>query len=364
MAVTSLIDQHRALNAKFTQIAPDHVVVNHYGDPVAEHRAVAAGAGLIDRYYRSKLRLSGADALTFLNGQVTNDVAGLEVGQGVYAVATDAKGRCLGDPYIYRFPDSLMVDLEPTATEQTVASWQRHIIADDVTLSDISDEMNTLSLVGPRALEVIRAVAEGGVEEMAPLTFAGVGIAGQQVVVARSDFAGMEAYDLFLWTQALIPVWNRLLSAPEEVRPTPFGDAALTTLMVEAGAVRYGRDLTERNLPQEAGIERRAVSYSKGCYLGQEVICRIHSQGHVNRTLTGLVVAEGEEGHPAGGDKLIHEGKEAGWITQVVDSPTLGRPLALAYVKRDLSLPSTTLRARNRKGKEWHVEVVALPVGG
>ncbi len=363
MAVTSLIDQHRALDAKFTQIAPDHVVVNHYGDPVAEHRAVASGAGFIDRYYRSKLRIAGADAISFLNGQVTNDLAHLEVGHGVYAAATDAKGRCLGDPYIYRFPDSLMVDLEPSATEQTVASWQHHIIADEVTITDLSEEMNTVSVVGPHALETIRSVADGEVDELGPLTFAGISIAGQQVVVARSDFAGMAAYDLFLWTQALIPVWNRLLSAPERVRPTPFGDAALSTLMVEAGVVRYGRDLTERNLPQEAGIEQRAVSYNKGCYLGQEVICRIRSQGHVNRTLTGLVVSAEEEGRPAAGDKLIHEGKEAGWLTQVVDSPTLGRPLALGYVKRDLALPATTLRSRNRKGKEWHLEVVALPVG-
>lgn len=363
MAVTSLIDQHRALDAKFTQIIPDHVVVNHYGDPVAEHRAVASGAGLIDRYYRSKLRIAGADAITFLNGQVTNNLADLEVGQGVYAVATDAKGHCLGDPYIYRFPDSLMVDLEPSATAQTVASWQHHIIADEVTITDLSDEMSTLSVVGPRSLEVIRAVADSEVGELAPLTFAGISIAGQQTVVAHNNFAGIEAYDLFLWTQALIPVWNRLQEAPKEVRPTPFGDTALSTLMVEAGVVRYGRDLTDRNLPQEAGIEQRAVSYNKGCYLGQEVICRIHSQGHVNRTLTGLVVSAEEEGRPGAGDKLIHEGKEVGWLTQVVDSPTLGRPLALGYVKLDLARAGTALRSRNRKGREWHLEVVTLPIG-
>ncbi|NCO57916.1 MAG: aminomethyl transferase family protein [Deltaproteobacteria bacterium] len=362
MAVTSLIDQHRALDAKFTQIAPEHVVVNHYGDPLAEHRAVARGAGLIDRYYRSKLRVAGGDAVRFLNGQVTNDLAHLEVGHGVYALATDAKGHCLGDPYIYRFPDSLMVDLEPSATNPTVASWRHHIIADDVTLTDITGDMHTLSVVGPRALEAIRAVADTEVGELAPLAFAGVGIGGQQVVVARSDFTGGPAYDLFLWTQALIPVWNRLLAAPEKVRPTPFGDIALSSLMAEAGVVRYGRDLTDKNLPQEAGIEERAVSYTKGCYLGQEVICRIHSQGHPTRTLVGLVIAATEEGEPTAGDKLIHEGKEVGWLTQVVNSPTLGRPLALGYVKRNLALPSTTLRARNRKGKEVHLEVIALPV--
>ncbi|RMF83176.1 MAG: aminomethyl transferase family protein [Nitrospirae bacterium] len=361
MAVTPLIDQHRELEARFTQIEPDHVVVNHYGDPVEEHRAVAEGCGLIDRYYRTKVKVAGADALTFLNGQVTNDVRRLEVGHGVYAVAADAKGHCLGDPFIYRFPDSLLVDLEPAATEATLASWRAHVVADDVTFEELTGEMRTLSLVGPRAFEAVQAAAEGEVAPLEPLRFAGVAIAGQPVVVARSDFPGLEAYDLFLWTQALIPVWRRLLELPEGVRPRPFGDAALTTLMAERGRPRYGRDLTERNLPQEAGIEAIAVSYDKGCYLGQEVICRIHSQGHVNRRLTGLVVAEGE-GRPAAGDKLIHEGKEAGWITQVVDSPTLGRPLALAYVRRNLAEPGSRLRARNRKGKEWRMEVVGLPV--
>ena len=359
MAVTPLVDLHRQLDARFTQIQPDHVVVNHYGDPLAEHRAVVAGVGLIDRYYRSKLKASGADAVTFLNSQVTNEVAKLAVGQGTYATATDRKGKVLGDPYIYRFPDSVLVDVEPTAIEGMVGSWNRHIIADDVRIDDLTGDMNTLSLVGPRSVDALRAACDNELPAIEPLHFAGLQIAGQQVVCARSDFAGSESYDLFLWTQALIPVWSHLMKVAKQVRPTPFGDAALTTLMVEAGQPRYGRDLTDRNLPQEAGIEERAISYAKGCYIGQEVVCRVHNYGHVNRSLAGLLV-EGD-GLPAADDKILADGSEIGWITQAVDSPTLGRAIALGYVKRDWLTPGTELHARNRKGREWRLEVVPLP---
>jgi folate-binding protein YgfZ len=359
MAVTPLVDLHRQLDARFTQIQPDHVVVNHYGDPVAEHRAVVAGVGIIDRYYRSKLKVSGSDALTFVNSQVTNEVAKLEIGRGAYATATDRKGKVLGDPYIYRFPDSLLVDVEPTATEAMVASWNHHIISDDVRIDDLAAEMNTVSLVGPRSRDTLRAACDGELPVIEPLQFVGLQIEDQPVVCARSDFAGMESYDLFLWTQALIPVWNQLTNVAEDVRPTPFGDAALTTLMVEAGQPRYGRDLTDRNLPQEAGIEERAISYAKGCYIGQEVVCRVHNYGHVNRSLAGLLV-DGD-GLPAAEDKILADATEVGWITQAVDSPTLGRSIALGYVKRDWLSPGTELHVRNRKGREWRLEVVPLP---
>jgi folate-binding protein YgfZ len=359
MAVTPLVDLHRQLDARFTQIQPDHVVVNHYGDPMAEHRAVASGVGLIDRYYRTKLKVTGPDAVPFLNGQITNDAAKLEVGWGIYSVAVDRKGKVLGDPFVYRFPDSLLVDVEPAATEAMVASWNHHIIADDVRIEDLTGDMNTLSLVGPRGHDVLAAACDGGLPEVAPLQFVGVQIAGEQLVCVRSDFAGVDSYDLFLWTQSLIPVWTRLMKLPKNVRPMPFGDAALTTLMVEAGQPRFGRDLTDRNLPQEAGIEERAISYAKGCYIGQEVICRVHNFGHVTRSLTGLLV--GGEGLPAPTEKILADGTEVGWITQAVDSPSLGRPIALGYVKRDWLAPGTQLLARSRKGREWPLEVVALP---
>jgi len=359
MAVTPLVDLHRQLEARFTQIQPDHVVVNHYGDPVAEHHAVASGVGLIDRYYRTKLKVAGSEAISFLNGQVTNDLARLEVGHGIYTAAVDRKGKMLGDPFVYRFPDSLLVDVEPMATEAMVASWNHHIIADDVRIDELTGDMNTVSLVGPRSRDALAAACDAELPEITPLQFVAVQIAGQQGVCARSDFAGVESYDLFLWTQALIPAWTKLMKLPKKVRPTPFGDAALTTLMVEGGQPRFGRDLTDRNLPQEAGIEERAISYAKGCYIGQEVICRVHNFGHVTRSLTGLLV--GGEGLPAANEKILADGAEVGWITQAVDSPTLGRPIALGYVKRDWLAPGTQLQARSRKGREWPLEVTVLP---
>ena len=167
-------------------------------------------------------------------------------------------------------------------------------------------------------------------------------------------------FDLFAPTAALGAVADKLIAAAKDVGGRPCGWQALEMVRIEAGLPRFGADMDETNLPSETGIEERAVSYMKGCYIGQEVIARIRTYGRVAKSLRGLVLLDDLETLPARGDKLIHNGKEAGYITSALNSPAFRRNIALGYVRRECDQPGTELQLR--KGKlERRAIVVCLP---
>ncbi|MBI3892599.1 MAG: aminomethyl transferase family protein, partial [Candidatus Wallbacteria bacterium] len=332
-----LHDLEHQLAARFAEEGGCEVP-SSYQDPEGEYRAVRTDCGMADRCHRGKVSVEGPDAREFLHGFVTNDIKGLAEDAACYAAILNLKGKMVADARVLGVDGKLLLDLEPGLAGAVAQHLDKYAIGVKVELKDVSEELGSIGLYGPEAPRVLGTFLG---EEVGPLPETQVldcAFDGEPLWIAGSDLAGEDGYDLIA-ARALMPaLWGALLAAGTGLRPV--GTAALEILRVEAGVPRYGRDMDENTIPLEAGLDH-AISYTKGCYLGQEVIARISHQGHVNRKLTGFVLDRGVR--PAPGTKLLAADRETGWLTTVVDSPALGRPVALGLARREYLEPGTRL---------------------
>ena len=311
---------------------------------IDEDRTLREACGMLDRSERGKLALSGADAVEFLNGQVTNELATLAPGEGRYAAFLTHKGKMLGDLRVLAVDGDdgaleLLLDTERATLQGLFDMIRRFKVGYRVELHKRTLERGLISLIGPRA----GAVA-GGEPGAAEHDNAAVAIDGIDALAIRTD-AGV---DLLCRADDT----ERLAAALREHGAADVSEAAAERLRVESGRPRYGLDLDESVIPQEAGLNERAVSFTKGCYVGQETVARLFYKGKPNRHLRGLRLSA-----PAGGgEPLLLGDREVGRISSVADSPRLG-PIALALVRREAE-PGTELRVG---GGATTGEVVELP---
>jgi folate-binding protein YgfZ len=332
MKPLTLHNFHAARTAAFCDLNGLEAVA-HYQDPSAEYAAIHERASVLDLSFRSRLCLTGADRLRFLHGQVTNDVLGLAPESGCYAALVSAKGKMVSDLNLYRLADEILLDFEPGLAGRVSQRLEQFIIADDVRVADPSDVYSLLSVQGPGAAAVVEAA---GIETPAwnqPFSVRVTRRAGDgdlyAMVHARLGTCGC---DLFIPTPSL-ETWARELEAAAIAQGGSLaGWDALETARIEAGIPRFGVDLDETTLPPEAGIESRAISTSKGCYIGQEILARIRTYGHVNRKLHGLRCMSGLKNLPRRGDKVYKGDLEIGYVTSATYSPTLKTNVALAYL--------------------------------
>ncbi len=267
------------------------------------YEALHNGAAVVDYSTRGRIRATGEDRKRLLHALTTNQVQEMEAGDTRYAFFLNAQGRILSDVWIYCGADYLLLDLEPEAREKIYAHLDRYIIADDVTLEDVTATTSELEVAGPGAPEPAAAAA----------VFRGTltGQPGYRIVVSAAE---REARIAELLQQGCVA------GTAEEAN----------VVRVENGVARYGEDITEANLAQETRIAA-ALHFSKGCYLGQEIVERVRSRGHVNKTLWPLTIAATEP--PPPGAKVLSGDKEAGEITSAVFSPAQGVVRALAYLR-------------------------------
>lgn len=337
---------HEALGARFAQTG-EREVVAHYGDPLAECRSVRQAVGLADLSHRGKIRLAGKDRGEFLHGLVTNTINTLQPGEGVYAVFTTPKAKILGDAVVSCLAESLWLAVPGEIAATMASHLDRHLFTADVTIEDNTDRFACLSLQGPAAQKVLEA-AVPGVVPPAPYGVWEGAWKDHPLLVVGGASTGEEGYDLFLPVEESISLWESLMEFGKPWGLQPFGLEALEILRIEAGIPRYGAELDDTVIPLEARLDH-AISYTKGCYVGQETIARIHYQGHVNRVLVGLKV-EGTTA-PSQGDVLYKEGQEVGRVTSAVFSPMLSTVLALGYAKRAASEPGTVLTVLGGSGE-------------
>jgi folate-binding protein YgfZ len=310
--------------------------------------------------YRRKIRVSGEDRTSFLQGMLSNDIAKLEPGQGCHATFLTVQGKVVADPRVFIFQDHILLDVEPAAAEGLLGGLDRHIVADDVDLQDVTSELAAVSIQGPRADQVVEVLAGQVVALRRDLDVRDIVVGGAEAKLVRVRETGEIGYELFLPAASAAQTWASLMSPGKPFDLGPVGHAAFNVLRIEAGIPWYGADVDDTRLVLEAGLER-AVSTTKGCYLGQEVVERASARGHVNRRLIGLRILGG--GVPRAGACVRVEGKEVGVVTSAVESPALGRPIALAYVRREYLQPGTQVRV---DGPEEPVpaEVTPLPFFG
>ena len=307
---------------------------------VADYRVLTEACGLLDRSERGKLALAGTGAKEFLDGQITNAVESLNSGQGVYAAFLSPKGKMLGDLRVLDLGDELFLDTERSALQELFNMIRRYRIGYDVELHKRTVERGLLSLIGPEA----RAVA--GAEDLPEEEHANATgeVDGTQVRFVITD-AGVDLICDAADTDALAAgLRGRGAVDVDEV--------AAEVLRVEAGRPRYGIDLDDTVIPQEAGLNERAVSFTKGCYVGQETVARLHYRGKPNRHLRGLRLSA----PAAHGDELRLGERTVGKVGTAVVSPRHG-PVALALVRREAE-PGTTIAVGDG---DTTAEVVELP---
>ena len=266
---------------------------------------------LIDLSDRAKLRVTGPDRIRFLNGQLTNDIANLKPGISGYACALSAKGKLCGDLFVTPLKDALLLDYEPALRHSIPPRLEKYLIADEVELEDVTEQFALFHVAGVMLPDAI--LPEGA--------------------VTTSNRFAIDGQDL------LLPATLKNLVS-KLVNQAAFTYSELERFRIEQGIPRWGTELSEEVIPNEAGLDERAVSYTKGCYLGQEIISRIKSLGHVNRHLRGVRLIEGSDLEP--GDKLtIEDGKQIGAVTSADMSERLGGWIGLAYLRRGFDQPGT-----------------------
>ncbi len=332
--------------------------------PSADYRAAREGAALFDLSDRGKVELTGPEAAVFLHNLSSNDVKGLAYSRGCEAFLCNVQARVLAWALIWHVKifddhallsshDSFWLDVDPGFGETVARHLDRHLISERAEIADRTDAFAHLHLAGPQAPALMEAAGITGLQEL-ELMQAGWGAGTVQF--RRRDRLGVPGFDVVCPAGQAPALRQSYLDAGAK----PAGSETYEILRVEAGTPVYGKDLDESRLAPEVNRTKQAVSYNKGCYLGQEPIVRIRDLGHVNRVLMGLRIAGGEP-VPVG-SKLWRDGKEAGQVTSAVVSPELGT-VALVYVRRGSAEPGTALEVEAGGGRRA-ATVAAPPLQG
>lgn len=316
---------HQAAGAAFIEVN-GRQAVDHYGDWRAEYDALRQNAAVFDFSFRSRLCLLGADRQRFLHGQVTNNIKDLAPGQGCYAALVSARGKLQSDLFVYRLEDEILLDFEPGFTALVTERLEKFIIAEDVQIADVAPHYGLLSVQGPKAADVLRRLSPPLALPEKPLSIVKT---DREIYVGRWPRLRSDGFDLFVPVASLREVAGQLAAAGALC-----GWQAFETARIEDGIPRFGMDMDETNLAPEA-LDTRAISYAKGCYIGQEVIARIRTYGQVAKSLRHLRLEGDVKELPLPRAKIFVEDKEAGYITSVTRSPASQAVIALGYIRRD-----------------------------
>ena len=353
-----LSEVHTPLGAVYGRVRGVEVP-RHYGDPGAEYQAARKGIAIRDRSHRARLLVLGRGPISVFQGVLTGRMPGAPVvfREGLlkagleYSAVLTPKGRMIADLRVMWGPDpeqeGLFLDVPAAAIEPLLAHLKRCVPPRLATIEDVTADSGLITVLGPEAADTIAEIVLGSasyaaeVEGLAEGEFLESqndeddGFPSGGVRIARTCDVDVPAWDLFVSAGRFREVWDSLIKAGA----APIGAGVWDTLRVEAGRPAYGVDMDESTILSETGLVDRAVDHTKGCYTGQEIIVRIRDRGHVNRSLRGLLLAEGPA--PKSGTELFREDRVVGGITSVVESPRRsgpgGGPIGLGYVHRDVS---------------------------
>jgi folate-binding protein YgfZ len=306
---------------------------------LVEYAALHTAAGLVRLDDRTQIELTGDDRVTFLHNLCTNDIKKLAAGKGCEAFLCNAQGRTLAHVYVFCRADSLVLETVPGQGEFLLKHLDRYLIRERVELHDRTGQWAELLLAGPQAGLIVAQRFE--LPQLPPelLAHCQAPCAGGELSIRKVDWIGPQAWLLSLPRPLLADAASQL----EQLGAMPCGPAAFEMARMEQGTPLYGVDITDKNLPQELARDQKAISFTKGCYLGQETIARIDALGHVNQTLCG--VRWSGSAVPAAGTELSAGSKVVGHVTSAAFSPACHTALALAYVRRGFNEPGQVLQS-------------------
>jgi len=306
-----------------------------FGDWRGEYGYLRESVALLDKNYRAILEFTGPDRVRYLNAILTNNVKDLLPNHGVVSLFLSPQGRILAELETYALPESLLCISFAMIRARLVAELDKYIIMDDVTLTDRTEEFGTLALEGPKAPEVAQRLSGVDLLVLDELEFCEAHVGGISCKVLRRSPGGVLGAEFLVARAQLGTLWEKLLAATREAGGGPAGYTALNALRLELGVPWFGYDFGEKQIPHEAGLQDSHISYTKGCYTGQEIVERVRSRGQVNRVRV-MVRFDAKE-IPAAGTALVSEGKEFGFVTRAGFSPRLSAPIGMGYVRREKS---------------------------
>jgi folate-binding protein YgfZ len=332
MGLTALQTQHPGLGSAQGDYR-GATAAARFDSPERELAALRNSCGVYDLGYRAKISLTGADRVRWLNGMVTNNIRDLAPERGVYAFLLNPQGHILGDLYAYNRGDSIIVDTDHSQVEKILATFDHYIIMDDVEVANLSDSLTALSIAGPKSPEVL---ASCGIEvrDLQPLQVFDTALEGTPCTIVRGEDLEYPSYELWMPSGDVHKFWAALVAHGA----TPAGSEALEWRRILSGIPLYGVDIRERDLPQETE-QTRALNFSKGCYIGQEIVERIRSRGAVHRKFAAFRAPGPQPIAP--GSKIVVNEKEVGEITSaaVLHIADEEKTVALGYVRREIGTP-------------------------
>jgi folate-binding protein YgfZ len=318
-----------------------------FGDPSAEFRHVRESVALIDKNYRAYLAFTGPDRVRYLNAILTNNVKDLSSGQGNVSLLLNPQGHILAEIETNALPDKLFCVSYAMIRERLIEWLDKYIIMDDVTLTDETHRFGTLALEGPKAAALVREISGVDIGPLREFSSMDGAVDAIPCRIVKRSPGGIAGAEFVVPQENLAALWQVLLEAARSHGGGPMGYAALSGLRLAQGVPWFGYDFGEKQIPHEAGLQDSHISYTKGCYTGQEIVERVRSRGQVNRQRVGLVFSG--DAVPQAGSPLMMDGKEVGYVTRAAKAwdSVPARVLGMGYVRREAGAPGTVLQCAN-----------------
>lgn len=331
------------------------VLPDRFGDWKAEYRFASESVALLDKNYRAYLEFPGPDRARYLNAILTNDIKCLRAGHGNVSLFLNPQGHIQAEIETYALTEKLFCVSFAMIRERLIEGLDKYIIMDDVTLTDRTPDYATVALEGPKAAKVAGELSGVDLAAMDELEMKDATVGAVPYRVIRRSPGAAAGAEFLVERGHVETLWNSLLDGTRKHGGGPAGYTALNAIRLEQGIPWYGYDFGEKQIPHEAGLQDSHISYTKGCYTGQEIVERVRSRGHANRVRVSLKFEA--MAMPGAGVTLLSEGKEVGFVTRAGFSPRLNATIGMGYVRREKSAAGTTLEMAGGTA-----QVIATPV--
>jgi len=336
---TRLYDRHVALGARMVEFAGWLLPVQYPTGPKAEHNAVRTTAGVFDIDHMGQVKVSGPDALAFLQRMMTADVGKIEPWQANYALMCYADGTIVDDVFIYRLNDRYMVAINASNNRKDTRWLRAHTSSFDVTIDNVSEQTYMLALQGPNAEAYLQPITDGNLSGLSYHCAMRTIIAGVDCLIGRTGYTGEDGFEIYFAEKEAGPVWDAIMSAGQSHGLVPCGLAARDSLRLEPCLPLYGDEISATTNPLEAGLGW-AVSFEKGHFLGRDALMKVWLERPKRRL---VAFSMRDRGVPRHGYDVVHDEHVVGTVTSGIYSPTLDDFVGLAYVPSDLRKPGTEL---------------------
>jgi folate-binding protein YgfZ len=333
---TPLAEEHRAAGARLTEFS-GCMLPESFSDFESEYRAAKDGFALFDTNWHAVVMLSGRDRVRYLHAITSNDIKSLGETQGTRALLLNPQGHILAELEVYALAEKLLVLSHASVRERTVATLKKYVLGSQVQIEDLTEKLGSVAAEGPRANEV----SASGLFDFPEMTFLPIPVEGVSGYAVRRSHFGYPGVELIAPREVLPELWRKLLTNARAQGGEPIGMRTLDTLRLEAGIPWFPADFNDAMIPHEADVENTHISYTKGCYTGQEIVERVRSRGHVNRRRVQLIFSTAAPPQP--GTKLRAGGADVGFVTSAAFSPVAGTAIGMGYLRREHNSPGSVV---------------------